>query len=414
MIVDLPYGRGSLEVELPDDCHVVEARFVDGLADEVAAIRSALASPIGCEPLSSLVPAGARVGVAICDVTRPFPGRRVLPVLLEHLTEAEVTLFVATGTHRACTERELEQMLGREILSRYRVVQHDAFDAQRHKEIGRLATTGTPVLIEREFLDQQVLITTGFIEPHFFAGFSGGPKMVVPGLAAIDTVLDLHSAIRIGSPSARWGVMEGNPVHDGIRAVASMVGVTFNLDVTINSQHAITGVFAGELFASHAAGCRFVGRTAMTPVPRRYDVVVTSNSGYPLDQNLYQSVKGMSAAGQIVRDCGAIIIATECSDGLPDHGQYKRLLKQATGPDQFMRRLAQPGFSVHDQWQVQVQAQIQAQARVYVRADGLTDGQIRDAWFEPVHDIDGLVRQLGGMVAVIPQGPQVIPYPVSD
>jgi len=180
--------------------------------------------------------------------------------------------------------------------------------------------------------------------------------------------------------------------------------------VTINRDHCITGVFAGELFASHAAGCRFVHETAMARAPHRYDVVVTSNSGYPLDQNLYQSVKGMSAAAQIVRDGGTIVIATECSDGLPDHGHYKHLLKHALGPDEFLRQLAEPDFSVHDQWQVQVQAQIQRRARVYVRADGLSDRQIRDAWFEPIRDISSLVQNLGGTVAVIPEGPQTIPY----
>lgn len=384
--------------------------FVSALEDDAAAIRGALERPLGSKPLRLLVSPGSHVGVAVCDVTRPFPAKKVLPVLLEQLEDSEVTLFVATGTHRSCTEHELDQIFGDEVRSRYRLVQHDAFDAARHITIGRVSATGTPVLIEREFIAQDIRITTGFIEPHFFAGFSGGPKMVTPGLAGIETVLDLHSAIRIGSRDARWGVTEGNPVHDAIREGAAMAGVNFNLDVTINRDHCITGVFAGELFASHAAGCRFVRETAMARSPQRYDVVVTSNSGYPLDQNLYQSVKGMSAAAQIVRDGGTIVIATKCSDGLPDHGQYKRLLKDALGPDDFMRQLGEPAFSVHDQWQVQVQAQIQRRARVYVRADGLSDRQLRDAWFEPIRDISSLVQNLGGTVAVIPEGPQTIPY----
>jgi nickel-dependent lactate racemase len=272
------------------------------------------------------------------------------------------------------------------------------------------------VLIESRFLDQDVRITTGFIEPHFFAGFSGGPKMVAPGLAAIETVLDLHSAARIGHAYATWGVIEGNPVHDAVRAIAAQVGVTFNLDVTLNREHAITNLFSGELLASHAAGCAFARETAMAGVTAAYDVVLTTNSGYPLDQNLYQTVKGMSAAAQIVKPGGSIVIASECSDGLPAHGGYKDLLRQGVSPDAYLARLFEPGFSVHDQWQVQVQAQIQRRAQVFVKADGLSDEQVRAAWLEPIRDVSECVLERlaaagpDARLAVLPQGPQTIPY----
>jgi nickel-dependent lactate racemase len=240
--------------------------------------------------------------------------------------------------------------------------------------------------------------------------------MVAPGLAAIQTVLELHSARRIGHPRATWGITAGNPVHDAVRAIASQVGVTFNLDVTLNREHAITNVFAGELFASHGAGCSFARDTAMAAVREPYDVVLTTNSGYPLDQNLYQTVKGMSAAAQIVKPGGAIVVASECSDGLPAHGQYRALLRHAAGPDDFLNRLASSDFAAHDQWQVQVQAQIQRRARVLVHADGLSAEQVRQAWFEPVEDVGACVQALveaagsQARLAVLPQGPQTIPY----
>ena len=240
--------------------------------------------------------------------------------------------------------------------------------------------------------------------------------MVAPGLAALETVLELHSAARIGDPRATWGVTAGNPVHDGVRAVASRAGVTFNLDVTLDRRHAITNAFAGELFASHAAGCRFAHRTAMVRVEAPYDVVVTTNSGWPLDQNLYQSVKGLSAAAQIVKEGGSIVLASECSDGLPEHGGYGGLLRGASGPEAFLRALARQDAVVHDQWQVQVQAQIQRRARVFVKADGVTLDQLRTAWFEPVDDLAACVaRELaaagpGARLAVVPDGPQTIPY----
>jgi nickel-dependent lactate racemase len=211
-------------------------------------------------------------------------------------------------------------------------------------------------------------------------------------------------------------VTVGNPVHDGVRAIAGRAGVTFNLDVTLDRRHAITNVFAGELFASHGAGCRFAHQTAMVRVEAPYDVVVTTNSGWPLDQNLYQSVKGLSAAAQIVRQGGSIVLASECSDGLPEHGGYGGLLRGVGGPEAFLRALARQDVAVHDQWQVQVQAQIQRRARVFVKADGVTPSQLRAAWLEPVGDLTACVaRELaaagpGARLAVLPDGPQTIPY----
>lgn len=417
--VELAYGRTGLSLNLAADADVIEPRYVPGLPDEPAAIRAALRSPTHGSPLGTLVPRGASVGISVCDITRPFPGRRVLPILVEELNAAgagPTTIFIATGTHRACTAAELDQMLGPEVLAACEIVQHDAFDRSRHQQVATVLGTTTPALVEGRFLEQDVRITTGFIEPHFFAGFSGGPKMVAPGLAAIETVLDLHSARRIGDPCATWGITQGNPVHDAVRAIAAEVGVAFNLDVTLNREHQVTNVFSGELFASHGAGCAFARKTAMVRVPSPYDVVVTTNSGYPLDQNLYQTVKGISAAAQIVKLGGSIVVASECSDGLPAHGGYKELLVRGHDPDTFLAQLFAPGFSVHDQWQVQVQAQIQRKARVFVKTGGLTPDQLRAAWFEPIEDLSACVEDrlrqagAGARLAVLPQGPQTIPY----
>jgi nickel-dependent lactate racemase len=411
--VRLPYGRGDIEISVPEDAAVLAPTDAPPITTPELALRTHLRNPRGARPLRAFARTGATVGISICDVTRAFPARQVLPVVLDELEGARATLVVATGTHRVCTDAELEAMLGEAILRRANVVQHVAADRDRHASLGRIPGTRTEALVERAFLEADVRITLGFIEPHFFAGFSGGPKMVAPGLAALETVLELHSAERIGHPSATWGVLEGNPVHEPIRWIARQARVDFALDVTLDSAGRITGVFAGALSETHPAGCEFASKVAMVPVDEPYDVVITTNGGYPLDQNLYQSVKGMSAAAQIVREGGAIVMATECSDGMPDHGRYARLLEESEGPAAFLERLS-ARTTEHDQWQVQVQAKIQSRARVFVKAGGLTPQQIRRAWLEPIEDVDGLLGELRSQgarrLAVLPQGPQTIPY----
>ena len=237
-----------------------------------------------------------------------------------------VTLLVATGTHRPATPAELEAMFGSELLAACEVVNHRCRDAS---ELVRLPDTGNgvPVLLNRRFLEADVRITTGFVEPHFFAGFSGGPKMVAPGLAGMETILVLHDEARIGHPSAVFGITEGNPVHDDVRAIARQVGVDFGLDVLLDGDKRITGVFGGDLLEEHAQACVRSHEEAMCPVDQPFEVVVATNSGYPLDQNLYQAVKGMSAAERIVGAGGAILCAAECRDGIPDEGAYARALR---------------------------------------------------------------------------------------
>ena len=259
-------------------------------------------------------------------------------------------------------------------------------------------------------------ITTGFVEPHFFAGFSGGPKMVAPGLAGLETVLVLHDAVRIAHPNATWGVTEGNPIHDDVREIARMIGVHFAVDVTLNRAQKITAVFAGDLFAEHRAACEAAKRDAMQPVDSPFDVVLTTNSGFPLDQNLYQAVKGMSAAAKVVKRGGTIVCAAECSDGLPSHGSYGDVLASQPSPEKLLEMICAPGYSRPDQWQVQIQAQIQTKARVLVKTSGLGPHALRRAHLAPIEDVSGSVKAAleeagpGATLCALPQGPQTIPY----
>ena len=420
MLVNLAYGRTGLEVELPDDITtVIEPTYVPGLPDQEGAIRNALRNPLGGGPtLRRLVKPGQSVAISVCDVTRPMPSSTVLPVLLRELAQVpsdQITIMIATGTHRPNTPEELDEMLGPDIAASYRIVNHSAFDSETLEYVGESAS-GIPVWLDKAWLTADVRITTGFVEPHFFAGFSGGPKMVAPGLAGFDTIMQLHNADRIAHPMATWGVIHGNPVHDDVRDIAAMTGVDFSVDVTINRNRKITSVYAGDLFKAHEAACRSAKSTAMQQVGSPFDVVVTTNSGYPLDQNLYQAVKGMSAAAQIVKDGGTIVCAAECSDGIPDHGQYKKLLTMRDSPEDLLDMILADGHNVHDQWQVQLQAQIQMRASVYLKSGYLSPEQVREAHLTPIDSIEDTVAEAlrqngnGARVCVLPEGPQTIPY----
>jgi nickel-dependent lactate racemase len=420
MDVQLAYGRNGLNVQLPDGCDVVTSRFVTGVADEGLALQRALRNPIGTAPLTEKVRASDKVVIVHSDITRATPNDRILPVILAELEAAgidpkNITLMNALGTHRPQTDAELRMMLGDRIVETYRCLQHDAFDDSILTPLGK-TKLGHPVRVNRHYLDADVRILTGFIEPHFFAGFSGGPKGVLPALAGEESVMSNHGRNMIAHERAAWGITEGNPIWEEMREVALMTDPTFLLNVTLNVHKEITGVFAGEMLAAHAEGCKFVREQAMVAVDAPYDVVVTTNSGYPLDQNLYQCVKGMSAARQVVAKGGAILMAGACQDGLPDHGRYAELLARGGSPQGVLDLLAQPGFGAQDQWQVQVQAMIQLHADVYVYSDGLTDRQIRDALFEPSRDVGKtveMIRDAAGKdtrICVLPEGPQTVAY----
>jgi nickel-dependent lactate racemase len=274
------------------------------------------------------------------------------------------------------------------------------------------------VWLNREWVDADVRITTGLVEPHFFAGFSGGAKMVAPGLAGLETTLTLHDARRIGDPNARWGVIEGNPVQDDVRAIAAATGTSFTLDVIVDAQHRLVRAYGGELDAAHRAACAEAMKTVMRRLPGRFDVVVTSNAGFPLDQNLYQTVKGMSAAAQVVKPGGTIVCAAECRDGFPDHGGYRDQLASAASPQALLEEISGRRETVPDQWQIQIQAAIQILARVVMHTSTLSDAELARAHLEQTRDISTTVGDAlaaagdEATVCVLPEGPQTVPYAV--
>jgi nickel-dependent lactate racemase len=417
MHVALAYGRGRLAVELPADAVVITPEELPGLPDERAAFDAAVRAPIGAAPLRELAGPSDTVAIVIADITRPSPSERLVPWImaeLAHVPREQFVIVNGTGSHRANTRAELVQMLGEEIVATTRIVNHNAFDDATLTHLGR-TSYGGEIWVNNDYLHADVRIATGFIEPHFFAGFSGGPKGIVPGVAGITTIMHLHNAEMIGHPGATWAQLEGNPVQGEIREAVAMAPPHFMVNVAVNARREITALWAGHYLQAHEIGCRFVAEHATRPVEEAFDIVITTNSGYPLDQNLYQTVKGMSAAARIVKPDGAIIAVSECSDGLPDHGNFKQLLQMRRTPHELLEMIEAPGFELYDQWEAQTQAIIQRKADVYLYSS-LDPQTVRDAMLTPIASVEGALAALldrygpGARVAVLPEGPQTVPY----
>jgi len=418
MKVKVAYGREGLWVDLPpDNMTVVEPSYVPGLPDEQRALREALRKPIGTPPVAELVGPEDTVAIVFSDLTRPQPRQRMLSALLDEIAAVppeQVVLINALGSHRPNTDAELVEMLGREIVGKFRIVQHNAFDSESNEYLGR-TTAGHDIWIDSAYTQADVKILTGFIEPHFFAGFSGGPKAVLTGIAAQASILANHGPGMIAHPRATWGVTEGNPIWEEMREVALWTEPAFLYNVTLNRDKQITGVFAGDLEQAHKAGTGFVAMTAMVTVEAPFDIVITSNSGYPLDLNLYQAIKGVSAAAQVVKPGGAIIVAAECWSGVADHAQYSQLLQSAPSPQALLAQIHASGEVIQDQWQVQVQAQVQSRADVYVKSS-LRAADVEGAMLRVCDSVEETVAQLmkrygpDATICVLPEGPMTIPY----
>ncbi len=421
--IHLAYGSDGLSIDLPPcDLTVVSPANAPALPDTDAAITDALRAPIGQVPLAELVRGARSVVVIHSDLTRPTPNHLILPPILRELERAgipddAITMLNGTGMHRPNTPDELTQMLGATVTTRYRCLNHNAFAPDELTDCG-VTLEGNRVLVNTIFREADAVIVTGFIEPHFFAGFSGGPKGIVPGIAGESTVLHNHGAAHIRDSGSSWGITEGNPLWEELAEAATIAldnRPCFLVNVTLNSDKAITGVYAGDLFAAHRAGIVAVRLAAMQPVSAPFDIVLTTNSGYPLDLNLYQTIKGVSAAHRILREGGTIIAASECREGIPEHGNYKRILQMANTTDELLALIESPDFRLFDQWQAHVQSIVQHRARLLLYST-LPDEEVRAAHIEPIHDIaatlSALLDEYGpdARVCVLPEGPQTVPY----
>jgi nickel-dependent lactate racemase len=419
MRVQLPFGRDTLDADVPDSAVVLRPVDIPPLPDEVAAVREALRVPVAGPPLRDLARPGATAAIVISDITRPVPNRVLLPPVIEDLLaggvrEEDITVVNGTGLHRPNTEEELTFMLG-SLVDRYRIVQHEARRPETLVAVGR--SKGVLVELNRAYVEADIRVVTGFVEPHLFAGYSGGAKGVMPGVAGADIVMSNHGAANLAHPKARWCVTDGNPVFEEMEYVASLCPPSLLLNVTLDTRRRITRVFAGDPHAAHRAAIAHAARQYRVAIRRPFDVVVVTNMGYPADTTLYQSVKGMSVAAEAVLAGGDIVLVAACEEGIGSQ-DYVEFLTGGDSPAALLADLTASERPRHDQWQVQCQAMVQAKAHVYLYSK-LAPERTRSAHLEPVDDLSETVARLvakarsagrDGSVLVLPHGQLTVPY----
>ena len=422
MKISIPYAKTHLEFEIPDgtDAEILRSKQVpvpDGVTQDQL-VLDALAHPIGSPGLAELAQ-GKKTAVVICsDHTRPVPSRQIIPHLLAELRrgnpQIDVTLLVATGCHRGTTRAELTAKFGEEIVGREKIIVHDCLDAASLVEIGTLPS-GAKLVINKTAAEADLLVSEGFIEPHFFAGFSGGRKSVLPGICGRTTVLGNHCAGFIADAHARTGVLAGNPLHRDMVAAAQMARLAFIANVLINEKKEAVAAFAGEPCAAHEKGCEYLARFASVRPARLADIVITSNGGYPLDQNVYQSVKGLTAAEAAAAPGAVLITCASCADGAGGEGFYQALANCRDAQSLLDGILKVPqDETAPDQWEVQILARMLAKHRVIFVADRAAAELLRGmkltcaATLEEAFAMAVRAKGQRAKVTVIPDGVSVI------
>lgn len=424
MIVEIAYGRGVLPVRLPERAEVtiIRKKALANLPDPQAAVCRALDNPIGSAPLAQLVKGRRSACILICDVTRPAPNHLLLRPILDELLRGgvpadKITVLVATGLHRPNQGSELEELIGDPwVLSTARVANHTARCDADHVDLGRTASRGTPVKIDRRFVEADLRIATGLVEPHFMAGYSGGPKVVAPGVAHADTIRTFHSARFMEDPGARQCNLARNPLREEQLEIVGMIGEIYGLNVVLDESRALCQVNFGDVVASHLAAVDFVRDSTEVAVARRFKTVVTSAAGHPLDKTYYQTVKGMVTPMDVLEPGANLIVASACSEGLGSaqfRAAQSRLLE--LGPEAFLESLKRKALADIDEWQTEMQLKPMRRARIALYTRGLSEEERRLTGVDLAASVEQAVQQsleraADRAVAIIPEGPYVVPF----
>lgn len=419
MQVKMRYGTGTLPIEIPDKNVVGVLEISDSvpLPDEDGAVREAIAQPIASPPLAEIAKGRDSACIVISDITRPVPNKVILPPMLETLEASgiprhQIAILIATGIHRPNNAEELEIMVGRDIMERYRIVNHFSQKPETHTYLGKTGN-GTPVHIDNTYLESDLKIITGLIEPHLMAGYSGGRKAICPGIASIETMKVMHGPELMEHPKSSVGILEGNPFHIEATEIALMAGADFNLNVAIDKERRITGIFAGEMVESHRIGAAFVEKQAKVTLPAPADAVVVSSAGFPLDTTFYQAIKGLLTAVEIVKQGGSILLVAACSEGIGSK-PFTDLIFKTDDLTAFVQGLYNPANFVIDQWQLEELAKVARKADIYFYTDGIPYHQRSKLFVYPLKcaqdGIEEFLERYGedAQIAVIPEGPYVL------
>jgi nickel-dependent lactate racemase len=414
MKAHLPYGEKAVDLDLPGSVNLLEMKALDPVEDPLASVQEALAHPIGSLPLAELARGNKNACIVVSDITRPVPNKTLLPPLLRILVQSgipreKITILIATGMHRPNLGEELEYLVGRDIVNNYRIVNHYCRKSEEYRKIDEI--DGAAIEINRHYLDADLKILTGLIEPHFYAGYSGGRKAILPGISSFGTMKFMHSYEMIDHSNVTNCLLEGNPFHEyGVR-VAELAGVDFILNVVINREREIAGVFAGHYDKAHLAGCRLVRGHSVVELDERVDLVITSGGGYPLDATFYQISKALICAMDILEKGGTIVVACECREGLGSP-EFCGILRTVCSPEEFFSGYCDPSDFVIDQWCAQNIYQVLEHAgKVYIYSSGLTAEDATKMGVTKVDDLQGTIDRLlkeDNRSVVVPDGPYVV------
>jgi len=420
MLIGMRYGRGELQVEVPDEnlAHVLRLRPYVPIENQQEVVSNALEHPISSPPLHELAKNRKSACVVISDITRPVPNKVILPPILKVLEESgirreDIVILIATGIHRPNVGKELEEMVGAEIMQNYRIVNHFSEKLDTHEYLG-LTKNHTPVYVDKTYLTADLKITTALIEPHLMAGYSGGRKAICPGISSIETMKVMHGPKILEHPKATTGVIDGNPFHEEATKIARMAGVDFIVNVAVDDKRRLVGVFAGDMVEAHLAGIKFVEEHALVAIPEPVDIVLTSSAGYPLDATFYQAIKGFVGAMGIVKEGGSIIIVAQLSEGIGGE-EFTDLVLNTLSLEQFMVDIFDPKNFVVDQWQLEELAKVAKKAAVYCYSDGISYQLLGKLFVYPLtspeEGIKLALQQHGkyAKIAVIPEGPYISP-----
>lgn len=422
MRITMNYGKTGLPLDLPDkwDITVIRKKPMPILPDPVTSIVQALGRPTGVMPLSALVKGRRNACILICDITRPVPNGVILPVLIQHLVDcgmkpSDIRILVATGLHRPNEGKELFEVVGSEWVMQSVVVEnHFARRGEDHADLG-MTRRGTPVKLDHRFVGADLRIVVGLVEPHFMAGYSGGRKVITPGIAHRDTITSIHAANMLEQKGVENCVIDGNPLHQELTEIASMVGACYAVNVVIDEERYISFVNFGDLLKSHDEAVAFVRPYAEVPVARKFKTVITSAAGYPLDKNYYQTVKGMVAAIDILEPGGNLFIVSECSEGIgsPEYAECQRCLID-TGPEAFMANITPKARADIDEWETEMQVKVARVGNIHIYSGSLCEADKKLTGAAPVSSLIEAVQKSveafgDNSVAVIPEGPYVIP-----